>query len=145
MSYSVKHPGVLVAVFLWLGFVCAISFMEAWIKFRAPGITLPVGVSIGRKVFNALNTVEWVFATIIVICLFKQTSLWQGPLTVLLWITFSILILQTVWLLPILDERATKLIRGETLPDSFVHIYYVSGEVIKSACLFLYGIKLFNP
>lgn len=145
MSYSVKHPGVLVAVFLWLGFVCAISFMEAWIKFRAPGITLQAGLSIGRKVFSALNTMEWVFATIILLCLFKNMSLWQGALSVLLWSALFVLILQTLWLLPLLDERAIKIIRGDILPDSCLHVYYVFGETIKSACLFLYGLKLFNP
>lgn len=35
-----KYPLALSAVFLWISFVCAISFMEAWLKFRAPGITV---------------------------------------------------------------------------------------------------------
>ena len=41
--------------FVWLGMVVAISFLEAPIKFRAPGITVPLGVGIGRLVFRALN------------------------------------------------------------------------------------------
>ena len=58
-------PIALTASFLWIGFVCAISFMEAWLKFRAPGVTIPLGLGIGRLVFNALNKVEWIFATAI--------------------------------------------------------------------------------
>ena len=50
----------IISIFIWLGFVGAISFMEAWIKFQAPGVTLPVGLGIGRLVFAALNKVEWV-------------------------------------------------------------------------------------
>lgn len=45
--------------FVWIGFICAISFMEAWLKFRAPGITIPLGLGIGKLVFQALNYVEW--------------------------------------------------------------------------------------
>src|SRR5215207_233169 len=38
--------------------VLAISFLEAPLKFRAPGVTLQIGLGIGRMVFRALNTVE---------------------------------------------------------------------------------------
>ncbi|HQO86046.1 MAG TPA: hypothetical protein PKX84_00190, partial [Bacteroidia bacterium] len=56
-------PIALIASTLWIGFVSAISFMEAWLKFRAPGITIPLGLGIGRLVFNVLNKIEWVLAT----------------------------------------------------------------------------------
>jgi hypothetical protein len=44
--------------FTWLGMVLAISFLEAPLKFRAPGVTIPIGLGIGRLVFRALNAVE---------------------------------------------------------------------------------------
>lgn len=144
MSYVVKQPVVLFATVLWLGFVCAISFMEAWLKFRAPGVTLPIGLSIGRKVFGALNTMEWIFALLILFNLFKEALFWQGLFSALVWGAVLILLVQTLWLLPLLDERAEKLIKGETINHSSLHFYYVGGEIIKSACLFLYGLKLFN-
>ena len=34
---------------VWLGMVLAISFLEAPLKFRAPGVTLPPGLGIGRS------------------------------------------------------------------------------------------------
>src|SRR6185312_13635265 len=40
---------------LWLGMVLAISFLEAPLKFRAPGVDLRTGLAIGRIVFRALN------------------------------------------------------------------------------------------
>lgn len=46
---------IIPCIFLWLGFVCAISFMEAWLKFRAPHVTLVIGLSIGRLIFSALK------------------------------------------------------------------------------------------
>ncbi len=48
--------------FVWLGMVLAISFLEAPLKFRAPGVTLPIGLGIGRLVFLALNCGEAVLA-----------------------------------------------------------------------------------
>jgi hypothetical protein len=35
------------AVFVWLGMVLAISFLEAPLKFRAPGVTLALGSELG--------------------------------------------------------------------------------------------------
>lgn len=48
--------------FVWLGMVLAISFLEAPLKFTAPGVTLPTGLGIGRRVFRALNACELVLA-----------------------------------------------------------------------------------
>ena len=53
--------------FLWLGMVLAISFLEAPLKFRAPGVTLEVGLEIGRLVFRALNATEAVLAAFVVV------------------------------------------------------------------------------
>jgi hypothetical protein len=39
--------------FVWLGMVLAISFLGAPLKFRAPGITVALGLGIGRLVFRA--------------------------------------------------------------------------------------------
>ena len=50
------------ATFVWLGMVLAISFLEAPLKFRAPGVTIPIGLGIGRLVFRALNSAEVILA-----------------------------------------------------------------------------------
>ena len=44
--------------FIWFGLVGGISFIETPLKFRAPNITLALGLGIGRIVFSALNKVE---------------------------------------------------------------------------------------
>lgn len=140
----VKMPIALICTFLWIGFVCAISFMEAWLKFRAPGITLPLGLGIGRIVFAALNKVEWVFAIIIIINILWNTSdnlNWQN---ILFLIPFILLILQAFWLLPALDTRAELHIQGQLVPSSNLHFYYVIMEVVKVVCLSIFGITLFK-
>lgn len=52
--------------FTWLGMVLAISFLEAPLKFRAPGVTITIGLSIGRLVFRALNLAEAVLAVTVI-------------------------------------------------------------------------------
>lgn len=53
--------------FVWLGMVLAISFLEAPLKFRAPEVTVRIGLGIGRLVFRALNTVEAALAVVILV------------------------------------------------------------------------------
>ena len=50
MNSCIPFPLALGVSFIWLGFVGAISFMEAWLKFCAPGVTRPIGLGIGKKV-----------------------------------------------------------------------------------------------
>lgn len=141
---TVKMPMALICTFLWIGFVCAISFMEAWLKFRAPGITVPLGLGIGRLVFNALNKVELVFAIVILINILWQTSdilKWQNLAFA---VPFALLLIQTLWLLPALDARAELHIQGQYVPPSNLHFYYVGMELVKIVGLSLFGITLFK-
>lgn len=143
MTTEVKYPLIVSSVYLWMGFVCAISFMEAWLKFRAPGVSLPVGLGIGKLVFAALNKVEWVFAAAIILNLLVAKSL-LGISNIGLYIPVLILLLQTVWLLPALDARAELHIKGGAVPSSNIHFYYVAMEVVKVISLFIFSIKLFK-
>lgn len=138
----VRHPIALISAFTWTGFVCAISFLEAWLKFRAPGVTLPIGLGIGRLVFGALNKVELVFAAAIVIDLLRaRPRAWTWP-----WIGIpvALLLLQTGWLLPALDARAALLIGGGSAPPSQLHVIYVAMEAVKVAALVGFGTRLFT-
>ena len=132
------------STFLWLGFVCAISFMEAWLKFRAPGVTIPIGLGIGQLVFGALNIMEWIFALIIISNLFYAKTKLLTTQNTLYFIALFILILETIWALPALDTRAELYIQGQNIPTSNLHFYYVGMEIIKVICLTIFGIKLFN-
>ncbi len=137
---TIMYSIVLIGVFVWIGFVCSISFMEAWLKFRAPNVSLQVGLSIGKLVFAALNKVEWVLGVIItiIVCLNNQRP--SGEKLIFLLIPIIILILQTLWLLPFLNERAEKIIQGMDVPSSSLHFYYIFLEFIKVLSLFALGI-----
>ncbi len=141
---TTKYQLAIICTFLWLGFVCAISFMEAWLKFRAPGVTIPIGLGIGRLVFGALNIMEWVFALAVISNLFYTKTKIVTTQNTLYFIALLMLIMETIWALPALDARAELYIQGQEIPSSNLHFYYVGMEIIKVACLTIFGIKLFN-
>ena|ERR1035437_5959527 len=134
---------IIIGVLLfWAGFVSAISFMEAWLKFRAKGVTLPIALRIGKKVFTALNRMEWMFFFLYIVFGLFQFKIRFEVVTLLTILILVILIIQTVYLLPQLDKRANLLIEGESIEKSFLHIYYVSMEVIKVWLLLLLSYQL---
>ncbi|NEN22603.1 hypothetical protein G3O08_03675 [Cryomorpha ignava] len=139
-----KFPVAVISTFLWIGFVCAISFLEAWLKFRAPGVTLPLGLGIGRLVFGALNKIEWVFAIAIIVNLLFVKGNNLTPGSILYFIPLVLLAIQSFWLLPVLDTRAETYLSGEIPPASNLHFYYVGMEFIKVGCLLAFGIGLFK-
>jgi len=141
---TVKMPIALIATFLWIGFVCAISFMKAWLKFKAPGITLSLGLGIGRLVFSVLNKVEWIMCIAIVINLLISKNTFNSIYNLYFLIPLILLSVQTFWLLPELDLRAEMHIQGQNVPRSNLHFYYVGMEIIKTACLSVFGITLFT-
>lgn len=140
---TVKNPTPIALTFLWIGFVCAISFMEAWLKFQAPGITLELGLGIGKLVFNALNKIEWVLAIIIILSLIVSG---QNPIkgkNLMISIIVVILLLQSFWLLPALFDRANMHIAEQKVSSSsFAHYSYIALEVIKVVLLSVYGVSL---
>lgn len=95
MSLLVNAPIILAAAYLWIGFVGAISFMEAWIKFRAPGVNLQIGLGIGRLVFNALNKVEWIFAIAIIAGIFLSEKSFKDSEAFLFYVPLIILLTQS--------------------------------------------------
>lgn len=132
------------AAFLWAGCIIAISFMEAWLKFRAPGVSVSIGLGIGKLVFAALNKMEWVFAALIIICyLFNYKAI---NASVIIWFAISagILLLQTIWLLPALDTRAAAVIKGETVQPSSLHYYFVFAEFLKIVALIMMAWHLYK-
>lgn len=144
MKLKVEQPVAVICTFVWIGFICAISFLEAWLKFRAPGVTLPIGLGIGRLVFGALNKVELLLAVAILFSIYAKPALTIFKEKIPFAITLICLIIQTIWLLPALDDRAQLYIDGQTVPPSNLHVYYVAAEGIKIIGLFMFGIKLFK-
>jgi len=141
---TVRQPSIIVATFLWVGFICAISFMEAWLKFQAPGITLSLGLGIGRLVFDTLNKVEWIFTLSIFLSILISKDQFFSVKKLFYYLPVIILIIQTTWLLPALDYRAEMHIQGIEVPQSNLHFYYVGLEALKVISLTIFGINQFK-
>ncbi|MBX3101339.1 MAG: hypothetical protein KF690_02395 [Bacteroidetes bacterium] len=129
-------------LFIWAGAVLSISFLEAPLKFTAPGITLPLGLGIGRIVFQALHRLEWLLALLtLALCLrYWPPCLLQGILATLL----AILLTQTLWLMPILDTRAEVLLNNPeaSATATYHHWLYIVLECIKLVALLVAGVLL---
>ena len=144
-SKIAKYPIESMAIFVWIGFVCAISFMEAWLKFRAPNVTLPIGLGIGRLVFSGLNKVEWVLALSLVVVFLLRKARPSFTQLVFFAVPFAILIIQTFFLFPLLFERIDIIMSGQKPLPSNVHFYYLFLEVVKVASLFVAGVSSSSP
>src|SRR5688500_7186181 len=116
--------------FIWFGVIGAISFMEAPLKFQAPGITLPLGLSVGRLIFFVLNKIEIVLAVIFLISLLGGQTIGRAAVAIF-GVIALILLIETVWLLPILDVRAEEVIAGTAEPFSNLHLFYIAFDAVK--------------
>jgi hypothetical protein len=130
-------------VFVWLGMVLAISFLEAPLKFRAPNVTLPIGLGIGRLVFRALNAVEVVFAIAIVATLVVNPP--PVRVTAALAVVIVALAAQIGAVRPWLTRRSDQVLAGLDAPRSRGHLVYIGLEVIKSLALIAGGVLLLSP
>ena len=128
------------AVFVWLGMVLAISFLEAPLKFRAPGVTLRIGLGIGRLVFRALNACEYVFAVVIAFALFFHETSVEFNVAVVA--AVGALLTQTIVVRPLLSRRAAVVLAGEEGPRSRAHYAYVALELVKVVALIWTGVLL---
>ena len=137
-----RYPYALPAIFLWLGFLLAISFMEAWLKFQAPGVTLPIGLGIGKLVFGALNKVEWVLIIITAANLYFVPKKLLGYRNLLFLLAALMTAIETFWGLPTLDKIADQIIQGGVDNHPQLHIIYVGLEILKLIFLTLLGIYL---
>lgn len=116
-----------------------ISLLESPARFRAPTISRPVALDVGRVVFSALNKAELVALLVLLIVVRlsgRARQLWAGCSMLIL-----ILLLQTVWLLPQLSARSQQIVAGIEPAASVVHVTYASVELIKLALLLYLGFK----
>lgn len=131
------------AVFLWLGMVLAISFLEAPLKFRAPGITIQLGLGIGRLVFKALNLCEVVLATTALV----GVVIGRAPVGVLVALGVAVVALgaQVLAVRPALTRRSDAVLADASVAESgrsHAHFVYVGFELAKVVALLVGGVLL---
>jgi hypothetical protein len=128
------------ATFVWLGMVLAISFIEAPLKFRAPGVTLQIGLGIGRLVFRALNGVE-LLLVIVLAAAFVIAPPGIGAAMAAA-VAAVALLAQVLLVRPQLTRRSDAVLAGDDGPRSRAHWGYIGFELVKVAALLIAGVLL---
>jgi len=118
---------------VWLGMVVAISFLEAPLKFRAPGITLALGLGIGRVVFAALNRVELVLAVAVLLAAGLGTR--PPGVVAAAAVAIGALTVELIAVRPVLTRRSDQVLAGEGGARSRAHLAYIALEVVKVLAL----------
>jgi hypothetical protein len=125
--------------------VLAISFLEAPLKFRAPNVTLQIGLGIGRLIFRALNTVEVILAIVVLVATIASPP--RAGTSVALAVAFAALALQIGAVRPRLNRRSDQVLAGlsdEGAPRSRGHYVYIGLETVKALALTAAGILLLS-
>jgi hypothetical protein len=128
------------AVFVWLGMVLAISFLEAPLKFRAPGVTLPIGLGIGRLVFRALNVCEAVLAAVMLVSMVVRPPTTAAGIAA--GVAVIVLLTQVLAVRPALTRRSEATLAGAEVSRSRAHWVYVVLEIVKVIALLVAGVLL---
>ncbi|WP_350270312.1 hypothetical protein AAFP32_01430 [Brevibacterium sp. CBA3109] len=113
---------------IWLGLIIGISLIEAPLKFTAPGITIPLGLGIGRLVFTTMNWVEIVIAVILLWAVLKEHvgRLYRGLACGMI----AVLIIKITVIRPLLNKRTDAVLAGVEDGGSSLHLLYIAADGI---------------
>lgn len=116
----------LVVPALWLGLIVGISLIEAPLKFQAPGITIPLGLGIGRLVFGAMNAVEVVLALALLAGAFAAGvgRRFRGTAVAVA----AVLALKVGVVRPLLNRRTDAVLAGVDDGGSAWHYLYIAAD-----------------
>ena len=111
---------------IWLGLIIGISLIEAPLKFTAPGITIPLGLGIGRLVFTAMNWAEIVIAVILLWSVLKdhvgRAYRWLACGMI------AVLIIKVTVIRPLLNKRTDAVLAGTDDGGSSLHLFYIAAD-----------------
>ncbi len=111
---------------IWLGLIIGISLIEAPLKFHAPGITIPLGLGIGRLVFTAMNWVEIVIAVVLLWAVLKDSvgRTFRG----LSFGLAGVLAIKVALIRPLLNRRTDAVLAGVDDGGSSWHYLYIAAD-----------------
>lgn len=112
---------------LCAGGLLGVSFIAAPAKFWAPSLTLPVALDVGRHTFQFFNKLE--ITALLVLAILTYFATRDGFTRGIVLILGLILIFQTAWLLPLLDQRVSIVLQGQTPLESKLHLVYIACDV----------------
>ena len=118
-----------------IGAIVAISFLEAPLKFQAPGITIPLGLGIGRLVFTALNILTGVALAVLAVVSVRRPRAGRSSLA-LLGAVWAVYLVEVAVIRPVLNRRSDLVIAGAEAPGTdWAHYAYIAADVTVLALL----------
>ncbi|WIM68049.1 hypothetical protein QP027_01205 [Corynebacterium breve] len=124
---------------IWLGIIIAIDGFEAPLKFQAPGITIPLGLGIGKLVFTAMNACEILLAALIVVATLRTK--YVQPAWTWVWSLVALLAAKVAIIRPLLNIRTEAVIAGESAPFGYMHAVYIVVDFLIVVALIVYMAK----
>ena len=112
---------------VWLGLIIGISLIEAPLKFTAPGITIPLGLGIGRLVFGVMNWVELAIAVILLWALLKS-GVDRAYRSVACGLIAVLIIIKVIVIRPLLNQRTDAVLAGVDDGGSALHLFYIAAD-----------------
>ncbi|MGK0715670.1 hypothetical protein ACR5KS_06340 [Leucobacter sp. W1153] len=127
---------------LWIGLIVAISFIEAPLKFQAEGITIPLGLGIGRLVFAALNITEAVLLVMLTIVTFWPRVARVSRDRMWWWLALTLVFLfKVVVVRPPLNARTDLVLAGADPGQSLWHYVYIACDVVTLVLLLVIALQ----
>jgi len=118
---------------LWLGALLGVSFLATPVKFRAPSLSLPIALEVGRVTFALFTRIEWGLVALLGVSIAlgsRHRDRWLGWLFLV-----ALLAVETFWLLPVLDARVGTVIASGQIAGTSHHLLYVAAESAKALLL----------
>lgn len=114
---------------VWFGIVVGLSFIETPLKFLAPGITLPLGLGIGRLVFTATAIVGAILLIVLTAVSVPPPRIARADWALLgaLWVVLAV---ETLLIRPALSARSDIVIAGGDPGGSWLHYGYIAAELV---------------
>jgi hypothetical protein len=118
---------------LWAGLLVGVSFIATPAMFRAPSLTLPVALDVGRTTFARWNAIEWLLLGMMALAMvFTRPSAFAVAATGVLDILFLI---QSMILLPALNNRVATIIARKKPAPASDRLLYITIDVLKLCIL----------
>lgn len=126
---------------VWVGMLVALSFLETPLKFTAPGITLPIGLGLGRIVFVALAISGWVLLVLMTALAVPRPRIARADWALIgsLWVVLAV---QTFLVRPPLNARSDILIAGGDPGESILHYVYIACDLALLALLAVWCVRV---
>ncbi len=130
---------------VWFGMVVGVSLIATPAKFQAESLELEIALDVGRTTFGLFNWAQWI--ALVIVAAVVARAVQRGQADRRHWLALAgvavILVAQTLWILPALNDRVAIVIAGDELPDSPIHTIFGLFEGSKLLLLGLLGFM--NP